>query len=40
VVFREMKDGVKHEVLPSNEEPENIEFDLKVDEADSIEEHE
>ena len=40
VVFREMKDVVKQEVLPSKEEPENIEFDLKDDEADSTEEHE
>jgi hypothetical protein len=35
VVFREMKDVVKQEVLPSKEEPEKIEFDLKDDEADS-----
>ena len=34
-----MKDVVKQEVLPSKEEPEKIEFDLKDDEADSIEEH-
>ena len=34
-----MKDVVKHEVLPSKEEPEKIEFDLK-DESDSTEEHE
>jgi hypothetical protein len=40
VVFREMKDVVKQEVLPSKEEPEKIEFDLKDDEEDSIEEHE
>jgi hypothetical protein len=39
-VFREMKDGVKHEVLTSKEEPEKIEFDLKDDESDSIEERE
>jgi hypothetical protein len=39
VVFREMKD-VKQEVLPSKEEPKKIDFDLKDDEADSIEEHE
>jgi hypothetical protein len=38
VVFREMKDVVKHEVLPSKDEPEKIEFDLKDDESDSIEE--
>jgi hypothetical protein len=35
-----MKDVVKQEVLPSKEEPEKIEFDLKDDESDSIEEHE
>jgi hypothetical protein len=40
VVFREMKDVVKQEVLPSKEEPEKIEFDLKDDEEDSTEEHE
>jgi hypothetical protein len=40
VVFREMKDVDKQEVLPSKEEPEKIEFDLKDDEADSTEEHE
>jgi hypothetical protein len=40
VVFREMKDVVKQEVLPSKEEPEKIEFDLKDDESDSTEEHE
>jgi hypothetical protein len=40
VVFREMKDVVKHEVLPSKEEPEKIEFEPKDDESDSIEEHE
>jgi hypothetical protein len=35
VVFSEMKDVVKHEVLASKEEPEKIEFDLKEDESDS-----
>ena len=40
VVFREMKDVDKQEVLPSKEEPEKIEFDLKDDESDSTEEHE
>jgi hypothetical protein len=40
VVFREMKDVVKQEALPSKEEPEKIEFDLKDDESDSTEEHE
>jgi hypothetical protein len=38
VVFREMKDVVKQEVLPSKEEPKKIEFDLKDDESDSTEE--
>jgi hypothetical protein len=33
VVFIEMKDIVKQEVLPSKEEPEKIEFDLKNDES-------
>jgi hypothetical protein len=40
VVFREMKDVVKQEVLPSKEEPEKIEFEPKDDESDSTEEHE
>jgi hypothetical protein len=40
VVFKEMKDVVKHEVLPSKEEPEKIEFDLKDGESNSTEEHE
>jgi hypothetical protein len=40
VVFREMMDVFKKEVLPSKEEPEKIEFDLKDDESNSIEEHE
>jgi hypothetical protein len=40
VVFREIKDVVKQEVLPSKEEPEKIEFDLKDDESNSTEEHE
>jgi len=40
VVFREMKDVVKQEFLPSKEEPKNIEFDLKDDESNSTEEHE
>ena len=35
-----MKDVVKQEVLPSKEEPNKIEFDLKDDESDSTEEHE
>jgi hypothetical protein len=35
-----MKDGVKHEVLPSKEEPEKIGFHLKDEELDSTEEHE
>ena len=33
VVFREVKDVVKHEVLPN--EAEKIEFELKEDESDS-----
>ena len=40
VVFREMKDVVKQEVLPSKEEPKKIESDLKADESESTEEHE
>ena len=40
VVFREMKDVVKQEVLPSKEELEKIEFDLKDDESDSTKEQE
>jgi hypothetical protein len=40
VVFREIKDVVKHEVLPSKEEPEKIEFDLKDDELESTKEQE
>jgi hypothetical protein len=39
VVFREMKDVVKQEVLPSKEEPKKIEFDLKDDESNSTKEH-
>ena len=33
VVFREVKDVVKHEIIPK--EPKKIEFDLKEDESDS-----
>jgi hypothetical protein len=40
VVFREMKDVVKQEVLPTKEELETIEFDLKDDESDSTKEQE
>ena len=40
VVFREIKYVVKQDVLPSKEEPEKMEFDLKDDEANSTEEHE
>jgi hypothetical protein len=40
LVFREMKDVVKQEVLPRKEEPKKIEIDLKDNESDSIEEHE
>ena len=38
VVFREMKD-VKQEFLPSKEEPEKIEFDLKDDESEEEDPH-
>jgi hypothetical protein len=38
VVFIEMKDVFKHEVLPSKEELEKIEFEQRDDESDSIEE--
>jgi hypothetical protein len=38
VVFREMKDFVKRKVLPSKEEQEKIEFDLKDNESKSTEE--
>ena len=37
VVFREVKDVVKHEFLPK--EPENIEFELKEEEWDSTTKH-
>jgi hypothetical protein len=40
VVFREMKDVVIQEVLPSKEVPEKIEFDLKDDESNSTKEQE
>jgi hypothetical protein len=40
VVFREMKDVVKHEVLSSKEELEKIKFEPEDDESNSIEEHE
>jgi hypothetical protein len=40
VLFRDMKDVVKYEILPSNEELDKIEFEPKNDESDSIEEHE
>jgi hypothetical protein len=40
VIFREMKDVVKHEVLPSKEELDKIVFDLKDDESDSKKEQE
>jgi hypothetical protein len=40
VVFREMKDVVKLEFLPSKEELDKIEFNLKDDESESTEEHE
>jgi hypothetical protein len=35
VLFREMKDVVKQEFLPSKEEPYKIEFYLKDDESES-----
>jgi hypothetical protein len=37
VVFREIKYVVKHDVIPSKEEPEKIDFDLKDDESNSTE---
>jgi hypothetical protein len=40
VVFREIKYVFKQDVLPSKEEPEKIEFDLKDDESDSTKEQE
>ena len=38
VVFKEVKDVIKHEVQPK--EPENIEFELKEEESNSTEEEE
>jgi len=38
VVFREVKDVIKHEVQPK--EPKKIEFELKEEESDSIIEEE
>ena len=38
VVFREVKDVIKHEVQPK--EPEKIEFELKEEESNSITEEE
>jgi hypothetical protein len=40
VLFREIKDVFKQEFLPSKEEPEKIDFDLKDDESDSTKEQE
>ena len=40
VVFREMKDDVKHKVLQIKEEQEKVKFDLMDDESDSKEEQE
>jgi hypothetical protein len=40
VVFREIKYVFKQEVLPREEELEKIEFELKDNESNSIEEHE
>jgi hypothetical protein len=37
VIFREIKDVVKHEVLPREEEPKKIEFDSKDNESNSTE---
>jgi hypothetical protein len=37
VVFREIKDVVKQKFLPKDEEPKNIEFELKDNESNSIE---
>jgi hypothetical protein len=39
-IFREIKDVVKQDVLPSKEELDKMEFDLKDDESDFTEEHE
>ena len=38
VVFREIKDVFKWEVLPREEEPEKRKFELKDNESNSIEE--
>jgi hypothetical protein len=40
VIFREIKDVVKQEVLQREEEPEKLEFELKDNESDSIKEYE
>jgi hypothetical protein len=40
VLFREIKDIDKSEVLPREEEPNKKEFELKENESNSIEEHE
>jgi hypothetical protein len=40
MVFREMKDVFKQEVLPSKEEPKKIEFESKDDESGSTKEKE
>jgi hypothetical protein len=39
VVFREIKDAVKQEVLPRDEEPEKIDFELKDNELESTKEY-
>jgi hypothetical protein len=39
VVFIEIKDVVKQEVLPRKEEPKKIGFELKDNESDSAKEH-
>jgi hypothetical protein len=38
-VFREIKYVFKYEVLPREQKPKKIEFELKDNESDSIEEH-
>jgi hypothetical protein len=40
MVFREIKDSFKHEVLPRKEEPKKIEFEMNDNELDSTKEHE
>jgi hypothetical protein len=40
VVFREIKDVFKQEILPKDTKPKKIEFELKDDESNSTKEHE